>query len=139
VNSASVTAVASPSVAATTKSDGLSRGTLIGAIVGSIAGGVLVGLGVFYLIYDLRRRARSQEKGKTDVSQAKDLGNKQVVDNVILGELQGRKILPGELSGNQVNEMGNVRANEMENHPLVEMWAEPTELEDLVVSTREDL
>ncbi|KAH7400836.1 hypothetical protein DE146DRAFT_781627 [Phaeosphaeria sp. MPI-PUGE-AT-0046c] len=114
VNAASTTA----SVVALSGTDGLSRGTLIGAIIGSIVGGVLVGLGVFYLIHHLRRRARDQEPIAENVGQAENHEEKILSDEVG----------PGELLGHSVNEVGNVRANEMESRSPAEMWAEPAEL-----------
>jgi hypothetical protein len=137
LNTASATATASASVIATPSSDRLSRGILVGAIVGFITSGALVSLGVFYLINCLRRRAQRQETGKEDGDLIEDIGHNHVGVDAILGGLQDRKVLPGELAGHEVNEMENIRANEMPSHSLAEMWAEPVELVEPRVSTRE--
>ncbi|KAH7066721.1 hypothetical protein BKA63DRAFT_571128 [Paraphoma chrysanthemicola] len=121
------TPVSTASATAVPNSNALSRGSLIGIIVGSIAGGVLIGLGIFYLVQFVRRRARVQEPGKLDNSQVEDVRDEDTSGDGVLGELQD----------NKVNEMENIRGNEMAGHSVAEMWAEPAELAGRVVASRE--
>ncbi|KAH7080975.1 hypothetical protein FB567DRAFT_595300 [Paraphoma chrysanthemicola] len=121
------TPVSAASATAGPTPKGLSRGVLVGIIVGSIAGGVLIGLGVFYFVHIVRRRARGQEPGNSDNSHVEVVADRDTSDDGVLSELQD----------NKVNEMENIRSSEMAGHPVAEMWAEPAELAGHVVAGRE--